>query len=148
MRTSTKNSKTLCRNEANIHEKSASELNQKRCLKTEVKKPRKITKDDSKTNPKKWRDFGGNAYWGAFGGPNRFCDEKVGPQRSQSAPKNEKLAKITEKWTKHEPKMAPKRAPSEKMSAKSRPFSEPSENELQKWTLWNPGPADCAKRIK
>ena len=44
--------------------------------------------------------------------------------------------------------MAPKRAPSEKMSAKSRPFSEPSENELQKWTLWNPGPADCATRLQ
>ena len=37
------------------------------------------------------------SHWGAFGGPNRFCDEKVGPQRSQSAPKNEQLAKMTEK---------------------------------------------------
>ena len=121
---------------------------QKTKLKNRAPKIEKYSKNDSKMAPKKWGHFGGNAYWGAFGGPNRFCDEKVGPQRSQSAPKNEKWAKITEKWTKHEPKMAPKRAPSEKMSAKSRPFSEPSENELQKWTLWNPGPADCAKRFK
>ena len=34
----------MCRNEANIHEKSASELNQKRCLKTELKKPKKSQK--------------------------------------------------------------------------------------------------------
>ena len=43
--------------------------------------------------------------------------------------------------------MTQKSPPSAKMSSKSRPFSEPSENELQKWTLWNPGPADCAKRL-
>ena len=34
----------MCRNEANIHEKSASELNQKRCLKTELKKQKKTQK--------------------------------------------------------------------------------------------------------
>ena len=33
--------KKWCRNEANIHEKSASELNKKRCLKTELNKPKK-----------------------------------------------------------------------------------------------------------
>ena len=34
----------MCRNEAEIHEKSASELNQKRCLKTELKKTQKSQK--------------------------------------------------------------------------------------------------------
>ena len=34
----------MCRNEATIHEKSASELNQKRCLKTELKKSKKLQK--------------------------------------------------------------------------------------------------------
>ena len=38
VRTNTKNTKKWCRNEAKIHEKSASELNKKRCLKTELKK--------------------------------------------------------------------------------------------------------------
>ena len=121
---------------------------QKTKLKNRAPKIEKYSKNDPEMVPKEWLFIRGFASGGAFGGSNRFCDEKVGPQRSQSAPKNEKWAKITEKWTKHEPKMAPKRAPSEKMSAKSRPFSEPSENELQKWTLWNPGPADCAKRFK
>ena len=32
--------KKMCRIEAKIHEKSASELNQKRCLKTELKNPK------------------------------------------------------------------------------------------------------------
>ena len=117
----------MCWNEAKIHEKSASELNQKRCLKTELKKKPKITKNDSKMAPKKWPDFGGNAYWGAFGGPNRFCDEKVGPQRCQSAPK---ARKISQKCHKRNPRMRkwaskvnPFRSQS-KMSSKSGSFSE------------------------
>ena len=60
-------------------------------------KNQKILEKWLQSTPKKWRQFGGNAYWVAFGGPNRFCNEKVGPQRSQSAPKNEKLATISEK---------------------------------------------------
>ena len=138
----------MYRHEVKIHETSVPELNKKRRLKTEPQKSKNTPKMTPKWVPKSDTILVFFGYWGAFGGPNRFCDEKVGPQRSQSAPKNEKWANITEKWTKHEPKMAPKRAPSEKMSAKSRPFSEPSENELQKWTLWNPGPADCAKRLQ
>ena len=98
---------------------------QKTMLKNRAQKTEKIRKNDAKMAPKKWHLFGGNPYWGAFGGPNRFCDEKVGPQRSQSAPKNEKLAKMTEKWAKHEPKMAPKRAPRVKKSSKSGFFSQP-----------------------
>ena len=74
----------MCRNEAEIHENSASELNKKRCLKTDM-------------GPEKWHYFGENSSWGAFGGPNRFCDEQVGPPRPQSAPKNEKWANMTEK---------------------------------------------------
>ena len=34
----------MCRNEAKIHEKSASELNKKRCLKIELKKQKKSQK--------------------------------------------------------------------------------------------------------
>jgi hypothetical protein len=63
--------------------------------------------------------FWGKSHWGAFGGPNRFCDEKVGPQRSQSAPKNDKWTKISEKIAKTKLKMAPKRAPRVKKSFKS-----------------------------
>ena len=80
----------MCRNEAKIHEQSASELNKKRCLKIELKKQKKSQKLTQKWLHKNDKEFWGNAYWGAFGGPNRFRDEKVGPQRSQSAPKNEK----------------------------------------------------------
>ena len=71
------------------------------------------------------RGFWEKSHWGAFGGPNRFCDERVGPQRSQSAPKNEKLAKMTEKWAENELKMAPKRAPRMKQSSKRGFFSQP-----------------------
>ena len=84
-------------------------------LKNRAPKIKKYYKNDSQMGPKEWLYFGGNAYWGAFGGPNRFCDEKIGPQRSQSAPKNEQWAKITEKWAKHEPTI---------------------EKELQKWILF------------
>ena len=69
---------------------------------------RKKTQKWLRNGSKKWGDFGGNAYWGAFGGPNRFCDEKVGPQRCQSAPKARKISK---KWHKRAPrvrKWAPK----------------------------------------
>ena len=122
-------------------------IQQKTKLKNRASKIEKYSKHDSKMAPKKWPDFGGNAYGGAFGGPNRFCDEKVGPQRSQSAPKNKKWTKITRKFAKHEPKMAPKRTPSEKMSAKSRPFSEPSKNELQKWTLFGTRPGGLREAL-
>ena len=98
---------------------------QKTMLKNRAKKNEKITKNDFNMGPKKLIYFGGNAYWAAFGGPNRFCNEKVGPQRSQSAPKNEKWAKMTETWAKNELKMAPKRAPRRKKSSKSGFFSQP-----------------------
>ena len=45
---SKKNTKKWCRNEAKIHEQSASELNKKRCLNTELKKPKKSQKMTSK----------------------------------------------------------------------------------------------------
>ena len=78
---------------------------QKTKLKNRAPKIEKYSKNDSKMGPKKRLYFGGNAYWGAFGGPNRFCDEKVGPQRSQSAPKNDKWTKISEKIAKTKLKM-------------------------------------------
>ena len=85
---------------------------QKTMLKNRTHKTEKITKNDLKMAPKKWRNFGGNPYWGAFGGPNRFCDEKVGPQRCQSPPK---ARKMSQKWHKRTPEC---------------------ENELQKSTLF------------
>ena len=61
-------------------------------LKNRAQKIQKITKKYCKMAPKNCGDFRGNAYWGAFGGPNRFCDQKVGPQRCQSAPKARKIS--------------------------------------------------------
>ena len=80
---------------------------QKTMLKNRGPKIKKYSKSDSKMGPKEWIYFGGNAYWGAFGGPNRFCDEKVGPQRCQSAPK---ARKISQKWHKRRTRIR-KRAP-------------------------------------
>ena len=110
----------------------------KTMLKNKCQKHENIPKNDSQMGAQKWYYFKGFAYWGAFGGPNRLCDEKVGPQRVPNCSQG----------SKNEPKMTQKSSPSTKMSPKSQPFSEPSENELQKWTLWNPGPADCAKRLQ
>ena len=45
--------KKWCRNEAEIHEKSASELNKKRCLKTKLKHRNNHQQNDSKMAPKK-----------------------------------------------------------------------------------------------
>ena len=98
---------------------------QKTMLKNRAQKTEKKSKNDSKMDPKKWGDFRGNASWGAVGGPNRFCDEKVGPRRSQSAPKNETWAKMTEKWAKHQLKMNPKKAPRVKKSSKSGFLAQP-----------------------
>ena len=117
---------------------------------------------------KKVRVFWGKSHWGAFGGPNRFCDEKVGPQRSQSAPKNDKWTKISEKIAKTNLKMASKRAPRVKKSFKSgffrnqKRFLKTELKPLEKHKKWvqinppkvnnhivfNPGPADCAKRLQ
>ena len=58
-------------------------------LENKAQQTEQILKNDPKMAPTNWRIFWGNVYWGAFGGPTRFCDEKIGPQRSQSAPKNE-----------------------------------------------------------
>ena len=98
---------------------------QKTMLKNRVPKIKKYSKNDSKMAPKKWGDFGGNAYWDAFGGPSRFCDEKVGPQRCQRAPK---ARKMSQKWHKRAPrvwKWAPKVDPfrsQAKTRSKSGPF--------------------------
>ena len=59
-------------------------------LKNRAQKTQQITKHDSKMAPKKPLDFEGNAYWGAFGGPNSFCDEKVGPSAAKMLPRLEK----------------------------------------------------------
>ena len=83
-----KNIKERCRNEVKIHEKPASEPNKKQCLKTELKKTNKSQKLTQEWL-KKLSLFWGKSHRGAFGGPNRFCDGKIGPQRYQSAPKNE-----------------------------------------------------------
>ena len=51
-----------------------------------------------------------------------FCDEKVSPQRSQSAPKNDKWTNISEKIAKTELKTAPKKNPRVEKSFKSEFF--------------------------
>ena len=61
-------------------------------LKNRTPQIEKYSKCDLKMDPKEWIYFGGNASWGAFGGTNRFCDEKVGSQRSQSALKDRKMS--------------------------------------------------------
>ena len=72
--------------------KNRSRKSTKTKLKNRAPKIKKYSKNDLQVGPKEWLYFGGNAYWGAFGGPNRFCDEKVGPQPCQSAPKARKIS--------------------------------------------------------
>ena len=86
-------------------------------------------------DPTKWRDFGGNASWGTFGGPNRFRDEKINHQRSQSAPENEKEPKNESQEPLECEKEFQKKKTRMKNNSKSRPFS-------------HQGPADCAKRLQ
>ena len=108
--TSVKHIKKSCRNKAKMHEKSAPELNKKRCFNTDAEN-RWVPESDS--------FLLGFAYWGAFGGPNRFCDEKVGPQRSQTAPQDRKAS---HKWPQETFDCETKRAPSVKKSSISEPF--------------------------
>ena len=107
-------------------------------LKNRAKKTKKILKNDSQMGAQKWHNFGGNSFWRTFGGPNRFCDQKINPQRSQSASNdrkmNQKLHKRAPRVRKLTPKVDPFRSHA-KMSSKSGPFSDP-------------GPADCAKRLQ
>ena len=107
-------------------------------LKNRHSKIKKYSKNNSKMDPKKWPDFGGNPSWRTCGGPHRFCDRKVGPQRCQSAPKarkvSQKLHKRAPLVRKRAPKVDPFRSQT-KMRSKSGLFSEP-------------GPADCAKRLQ
>ena len=64
---------------------------QKTMLKNRSQKIKKYSKNNSQMAPKKWQYFGGGAARIASGGPNRFCDQKVGPQRTQSAPNDRKI---------------------------------------------------------
>ena len=61
-------------------------------LKNKAQQTEKNSKNDSQMNLQKGQNFGGNASWGAFGGPNRFCDEKVGSQRSQRVLKDGEMS--------------------------------------------------------
>ena len=64
---------------------------------------------------------------------------------------------VIKKWAPSAPKVLPrlqklpkngtKSPPSAKMSSKSRPFSEPSENELQKWTLFGARPGGLREAL-
>ena len=69
------------------------ETQQKTMLKNGATKIKKCSKNDLKIEPKEWLYIKGFASCGAFGGSNRFCDQEMGPQRSQSAPKTEKWAR-------------------------------------------------------
>ena len=64
---------------------------QKMMLKNRCQQIKKYSKNDLEMVPKELVFIRGFASGGAFGGSNRFCDQKVGPQRSQSAPKARKM---------------------------------------------------------
>ena len=117
----------------------------KNCVKMKPKsmenRSRNSTKNDaSKQSPnnqkilQKWLQnctqimsiFWGKCLLWRFGGSKPFLWSKSGPPALQKCPQG----------SKNKPKMTQKKSPSAKMSSKSRPFSEPSENDLQKWTLF------------
>ena len=77
--------------------------------------------------------FWGKSHWGALGGPNRFCDEKVGPGAPKVRPR-----------TKNEPKMTPENPSNVKKSSKKSPESE---KELQKWTLFASRPGGLREAL-
>ena len=66
-----------------------------------------------------------------------FVIKEWAPSAAKVLPRLEKLAKNDTK----EP-------PSAKMSSKSQPFSEPGENELQKWTLFGSRPGGLREALK
>ena len=73
--------------------------------------------------PKKWLYFRGGASSCTFGCPNRFCDEKVGPQHCQSASNDRKM-----NWKWH------RRTPDR-------------EKELLKWTLLGAWPGGLREAL-
>ena len=85
---------------------------QKTMLKNRATKIQKNSEDDLKIGPKEWLYIKGFASGGAFGGSNRFCDQKVGPNAPQ-------MRSRIEKWNENDLKE----------------LSE-FENELQKLTLF------------
>ena len=108
---------------------------QKTMLQNRAPKIKKNSKNDFKIGPKEWLYFGGDSSWSTFGGSSRFCDQKVGPQRCQSAPK---ARKIHREWHKRAPrvrKWAPKVDP------------KPNKNALQKRTLFRARPGGLREAL-
>ena len=93
MPTNIENINKWCRNEANIHEKSAPELNKKRCLKTDAKKSKNTQKMTPKSIPKD--DFiSGVAPLGApLVALTAFGHEKLPPKAPKVPPMIEKSTK-------------------------------------------------------
>ena len=89
-----KHIKKWYRNEAEIHEKSAPEVNKKRCLKTNANKSQKSQKNTSKWTPNIEYVLRGNASWSTFAGSDRFCNEKIAPP---ALPKCAQERKISQK---------------------------------------------------
>ena len=110
MRTSTKNTKKWCRNEAKIHEKSASELNKKRCLKTELKKTRKSQKMTPKWL-KKMCGFWGKCLLGRLWWSKPFLWWKSWPPALPKCAQERKMSqnsrKINQTWAKNGSKKSP-----------------------------------------
>jgi hypothetical protein len=83
----------MCRNEAQIHEKSAPELNKKRCLKTDAKKSKNTQNMTPKSVPKD-EVISGVAPLGApLVALTAFGHQKLAPSAAQVLPMIEKSTK-------------------------------------------------------
>ena len=92
-----KHIKKWCRNEAKIHEKSAPEVNKKRCLKTDANKSQKSKKIISTWTPKSEYILGEMPLGAPLVVQTAFVMKKLAPSAPKVRPR-----------TKHEPKMTPK----------------------------------------
>ena len=80
----------MCRNEAKIHEKSASELNQKRCSKTELKKKNKSQKMTPKWLQKSEAILGEMPVGAPLVVQTVFVMKKLAPSAAKVLPRLEK----------------------------------------------------------
>ena len=105
-----------------IYEHLIPELNKKNHVGKHAARKLKKSRNDSRTDPKKYRDFGGGgAFWGIFGGPIRF---------------------LTSKWAHSTPKVLP-------MIEVIREFNPKiAQSKSESQAFLEPGPADCAKRLQ
>ena len=93
----------------------------------QIPKNRKILEKWLQNGPQEMTFYPGFYLWWRLWWLKPFLWSKSGPPA---------LPKCAQ-GSKNIPKITPKSLPSAKMSSKSRPFSEPSENAVQKWTFGN-----------